>query len=383
VEVAGSGDTITFGVNGTITLTGGEIGIAKNLSIAGPGAGSLSVSGGGASRVFNISSGAVFISGMTIRDGRATSGGGVDNGGTLRLANVTITANHAVEDNGSGGVGGGIFNSGTLTISNSMISGNTADSYGGGIAGGRTTIVSSTIANNHANGYAGGLANMAGGIMQVSNSTITGNSADSFGGAVFATFTGSIKIVCSRISGNTTSSPDRYDVEVAIPQGVLQVNDNWWGAATGPNTPGADTTNATVSSFLTSPDAACGVAGGPPDDRINWLHGDSYAILYPRVDDKGKPDLHVYCMDAFGNGALELIVTQEMFDESPKRPAKNTEVARTDKCRIPVKVYVLTTGEYQVNIGPDIGGTTQEIVFTGLPPARVYFKHFNLYQLFR
>ncbi|MBN1428737.1 MAG: hypothetical protein JXB07_10150 [Anaerolineae bacterium] len=273
VEVAGSGDTITFSVKGTIALTGGEISIDKNLSIAGPGAKRLAISGGNADRVFNISSGSVVISGLTIRDGRTAdrgSGGGILNDGTLNLANVVVTANVAYTSNALyGGFGGGILNHGTLTISNSKISGNTAYSGGGGVAGGTTTIVSSTIANNHANGYAGGLANMGDGIMQVSNSTITGNSADGFGGAVFATFTGSIKIVCSRIYRNTTGSPDRYDVEVALPLGVLDVDDNWWGARTGPNTPGADTTNATVNSFLTSPFTVCGVSETLPVDRLH------------------------------------------------------------------------------------------------------------------
>jgi hypothetical protein len=47
---------ITFAANvtNTITLTGGEIVIAKNIYMVGPGANVLSISGNNASRVFNI-----------------------------------------------------------------------------------------------------------------------------------------------------------------------------------------------------------------------------------------------------------------------------------------------------------------------------------------
>src|SRR5579871_1601051 len=43
IAVANSGDTISFSVTGTITLTGGTLTIAKDLMISGPGAGSMAV----------------------------------------------------------------------------------------------------------------------------------------------------------------------------------------------------------------------------------------------------------------------------------------------------------------------------------------------------
>jgi hypothetical protein len=113
-----------------------------------------------------------------------------------------------------------------------------------------------------------------------------------------------------------------------------------------------------------------------PDDRINRHHGDTYAIIYPRRDDAGKPALHIYCVDPAGNGTLDLTVTQEMFDKVPTPPSENTEVAST-KCLVPVSLYVLTTGEYQINIGPDIEGKMDIVIFTGLPPANVYYNYFN------
>src|SRR5262249_49629835 len=72
------GGTVDFqaGLTGWIHLSTGELAITKDLTIAGPGATVLAVSGSG-SRVFNI--GAAFtvdISGMTIANGWVFSGSG-------------------------------------------------------------------------------------------------------------------------------------------------------------------------------------------------------------------------------------------------------------------------------------------------------------------
>src|SRR5579871_4106971 len=56
---ATSGTAITFapGLFGTITLTNGTLTIATSLTITGPGAKALTISGNNANRVFNITSG--------------------------------------------------------------------------------------------------------------------------------------------------------------------------------------------------------------------------------------------------------------------------------------------------------------------------------------
>ena len=70
-----SEDTITFAVPGTIALTGGELVIDKALTISGPGANALTLSGNNASRVLYVplgvpaGGGSVRISGLTIADG--------------------------------------------------------------------------------------------------------------------------------------------------------------------------------------------------------------------------------------------------------------------------------------------------------------------------
>jgi len=74
---APSGGTVDFqpGLTGTITLTTGELGITKDLAIAGPGASVITVSGNHASRVFDITpSDNVAISGISVTGARGTSG---------------------------------------------------------------------------------------------------------------------------------------------------------------------------------------------------------------------------------------------------------------------------------------------------------------------
>ena len=149
-----SGGTVDFqtGLTGTIVLTTGELAITKDLTIAGPGVGVITVSGNHADRVFDI--GAAFsvgISGMTIANGRATTASG-----------------------------GGIYNSGTLTITSSTLSGNSTNIFGGGIYNsGTVTVTGSTLSGNSTNGAAGGGIMNEGGTVVVTNSTV---SASEYGG---------------------------------------------------------------------------------------------------------------------------------------------------------------------------------------------------------
>src|SRR5207248_8677930 len=77
LAIANDGDTITFAVTGTITLTSGELLVNKSVIISGPGADTLAVDGNAKSRVFYIASGrTVTISGLTITNGNTPSGSG-------------------------------------------------------------------------------------------------------------------------------------------------------------------------------------------------------------------------------------------------------------------------------------------------------------------
>src|SRR5262249_3787354 len=117
IAAAQSGDTINFAsslLGQTIRLTNGELAITRSLDIEGPGANQLTVSGGGASRVFDISGGVtVTIAGMTVTDGLANgsspvlagTGGGILNFGRLTLANDVLSSNQAIGDAGTSPTG--------------------------------------------------------------------------------------------------------------------------------------------------------------------------------------------------------------------------------------------------------------------------------------
>src|ERR1700723_987408 len=129
IAAAASGDTINFSVTGTISLTLGQLELSQNLSISGPGATYLAISGDNLNHaeydVFQVDVGVTAsISGVTIESGNGYAGG-ILNDGTLTLSSSTLSGN-------SGFVAGGIFNDGTLTVSSSTLSGNSAG-YGGGI----------------------------------------------------------------------------------------------------------------------------------------------------------------------------------------------------------------------------------------------------------
>src|SRR5208337_1086742 len=105
----------TFNTPQTITLTSGQLNLTKasgTLTIQGPGANLLSVSGNNASGVFYLNGGSAYLSGLTVTGGNsANDGGGLDNnGGTTTLTNCTVSGNSA------GNRGGGLFNTGTATL---------------------------------------------------------------------------------------------------------------------------------------------------------------------------------------------------------------------------------------------------------------------------
>jgi len=137
---AASGDTIVFDPSlndTTITLTSGEIVVNTSLTMTGPGATLLTVSGNNASRVFHFTGGVSTISGLTIAQGHAAGGNGVagDGGG-----------------GGGGGMGAGLLAdaNATVSIQDLIFSGNAVT----GGSGGRNEV-----ADDGEAGHAGGAGN--------------------------------------------------------------------------------------------------------------------------------------------------------------------------------------------------------------------------------
>jgi CSLREA domain-containing protein len=204
-------DNINFqsGLTGTINLTQGQLVFNDQFALAinGPGADSLAVSGGNASRVLyayanNTGAPSLTISGLTLRDGHATGNGFAGNGGALfvgKYANVTldralVTSSSAVAGPSSGGRGGGVYSVGDTTITHSTVSGNSASVGGGGIAasdppigGSAFRLLDSTVSGNTAPAGAGvGVApQTASGQFQFNNSTIAQNTAATNGGGIY------------------------------------------------------------------------------------------------------------------------------------------------------------------------------------------------------
>src|SRR6516165_4351856 len=102
VALAHDGDTIKFASwmpSGTITLTTGEIAINVGLTIQGPSASKLAISGNNASRIFDIDSNAsaVTITGVTLKNGLTNTFGGaiLDSGAPLTLRWDALSNNRA------------------------------------------------------------------------------------------------------------------------------------------------------------------------------------------------------------------------------------------------------------------------------------------------
>lgn len=210
IAAAASGDTITITATGTIALdcTAGVLDITKNLTISGPGATHLAISGNNACGVFKVDLGVTAsISGVTIENGHSdTYGAGIFNLGTLNVGNSAFSGNAAI-------FGGGIFSSGTATVTNSTFSGNAATFGGGLFTEGTASVTNSTFSGNAAT-FGGGLYNLA--TATVTNSTFSANSASDSGGGMSNYFQATATVINSTFSanaatfggGSTTSPPE-------------------------------------------------------------------------------------------------------------------------------------------------------------------------------
>jgi hypothetical protein len=192
----------------TITLTTGQLSITRDVTITGPGAEHLSVSGNNESRVFWIAAEkTVSIAGLTITGGYRDyshygdmNGGGILNEGTLMVTRSTIFRNILDE-----GCGGGIWNGGTLTIHDGTIADNRAD-HGAGIYNtGVMEISQSSLVQNDAGKQesdGGGIHNR--GTLRITHSTISRNHGDGRGGGIFNSGSATLTILHSTVSSNVS-----------------------------------------------------------------------------------------------------------------------------------------------------------------------------------
>lgn len=220
VNAGAGGDTINFsGVTGTITL-GSEIQILETVTINGPGANILAISGGDAVRIFQLGTGAAnsAISGLTITHGNPNNealskgqGGAIQTNAQLTINNCTFSYNTAGV--GSLNVGGALFGGAqAVTVNGSTFFNNKAVvGDGGAIFAGNLVVNNSTFYNNSAALEGGAIWVNLGNHLTINNSTIVGNTALSTtpgqqgGGGVWIGGNAPI-ITNSIISGNTAAA---------------------------------------------------------------------------------------------------------------------------------------------------------------------------------
>jgi CSLREA domain-containing protein len=201
-------------LGGTIILArpgagGGELVIAKRLSITGPSARIVirRRSTDPAFRILRITStGIVRLANLSLQNGKfdgPAGGGGIVNYGTLTLINCVVAGNSAALR------GGGISNlAGTLTLTNSRVADNSAQ-IGGGISLrlGTLTLTNSTVAGNSA--FIGDLHVPGGGGIDafqvtatLTNTRIVDNSTASEGGGIRA-IESRFTLTKSTVAGNS------------------------------------------------------------------------------------------------------------------------------------------------------------------------------------
>jgi hypothetical protein len=205
---AGFGDiAFSSGVTGTIVFLAPLPALTGQITLLGPGAENLTLSGGGSTGVGSIvtvNSGAqLSLLGLTIANGNSNEpGGAISNNGVL-----TVTDSSFNDNSSPGDEGGAINNSGTLVVSASSFIGNSASSdddtgLGGAIANsGTLTVDDSTFSANFSNN--GGAICNQGGTATISDSTFSANSSGSAAGGAIFVFGGAVTATNNIFAGNS------------------------------------------------------------------------------------------------------------------------------------------------------------------------------------
>ena len=197
--------------------------ISSPVTINGPGAHKLTLTGHRRGRVFQVTSTNVVLSGLTMTEGTASSGNGgaINNSGGLTLQDCMITFSRAAAAEPAG-LGGGIYNASgaTLSLMRCTVASCSANLFGGGIySEGNLSVTNCTFTGNVAVRGGALISRAAGGasMMTLRNCTITSNTANDGiampgfgGGGVFAEGNNTQYFAANNlIAGNfATNDPD-------------------------------------------------------------------------------------------------------------------------------------------------------------------------------
>ncbi len=181
ITLSGGGTTRLFLVQRHARLTLANVTVA-DAAVSGAFGGAIFNEG-----VLNVT-GTIFTNNIASANDDPTSnngGGAIFKKRALNVTNSSFSKNSASSKNGVGGSGGAIFNArpGTVGVTNSTFS-NNSSRYGGAIVNtgrllgaGRLTVTNCTFSNNSASFTGAGGAIDNGGTLSVSDSTFTNNSA--------------------------------------------------------------------------------------------------------------------------------------------------------------------------------------------------------------
>ncbi len=203
------GSSISTYVSTGVVIDNTTTGVS--LTIFGNGPGTTAITGDLSNSVFRIQGNAVNISNVTVEDGSAPTGGGIDNeDGSLNVSNDVFTNEQVT-------YGGGIFNdNGTVIAQDDVFTNNSgAPSEGDGIfsLGGDVSAIDDTFANNVATNGSGGGILFDGDELFLVSDTFSNDSATGGGGggALFA-------------AGTVTATNDTFVDDSAGVQGGGAIN---------------------------------------------------------------------------------------------------------------------------------------------------------------
>ncbi len=170
-------------------------------------------------------------------------------------------------------------------------------------------------------------------------------------------------------SSGTTSAV--YNLSLAsddlLPFGISLGNTYIPSATVTVSTPNA---SASITVICDIPEEGGGSTPSiPSDGRINMGRGDLINAVYNTRDDSGQPALGVWAINADSKGVYTGRFAYELFEpylDTP--PSENTRLGMVGQTTL----YALTSGEFQVVVGPDDEGKTYTTVFSTLPVRGAY-----------
>lgn len=277
-------NTINFapgltGAIGTAILTPIGLTISNPVTINGPGARKLTITGRTAARVFRVLSANVKISGLSIVNGKVTNdvGGAIHNTGGLTLTDCTINNSVAA----SVGNGGGVFNG----------------------SGAALTLIGCSLTNNLAGRSGGGLYND--GIVTATNCTFSADSA-LLGGGIYSSFNDNLSKVtlrnctitaCNSYGGNTASGDggggfyaQGNNQQYRLSNSIIAGNVSSANPSTNPDLRGNFTSDG--HNFIGDVGYSAGFSNNEKGDQVGTLGALKNPLLNPLGNNGGPTDTH-------------------------------------------------------------------------------------------